>query len=308
MKQLYLFIILISIGFTNIRSETAEDSWIAIWQKCTVALGKIDSVEIQLTNNVIQKKAYFKVLGSGAIFYVKKDSIVIPTLVTAKHVFHNPDKNWYPDSLKIRFSWFENEPIDEYFGISIVLKDSVNKFWYDHPDTLVDLVCYPLLLDEDIGIKAFPILPYNLFAKEDDIFQGAGVMVLGYPGSVGKEFWTKALLRDGIISWTAPTNPDLNKILIDCDIFPGNSGGPVFLKPSGFDKKGNFTLGSKVKFLGIVTERRFSSTPVRAKGINEIKLGPRGLTIYSLESMGIGVIEPAPRVRQLLSAFQNAIN
>jgi len=306
MKKLYLFIYTI-IYLIISPSKSLCESWLDKWQNCTVALGVIDTVEFISSNNTINKKAIFKVIGSGAIFYVKLDTIVIPTLVTAKHVFYKPSDNWQPDSIRIRFSWFENKPIDEYFGINLLLYQNNHKKWFAHPDSAVDLACYPLLLGNEIGTKKIPILPYNLFATKEDIFQGASILVFGYPGSVGMEFWTKALLRDGIISWTAPTNPDSNKILIDSNVFPGNSGGPVFLRPTGMDKNGNFVLGNKVKFLGIVSEGRLNPWPIKANGINEIRMGPQRKIIYSLESMGIGVIEPASRVRQLLSEFNKII-
>ena len=118
------------------------------------------------------------------------------------------------------------------------------------------------------------------------------------------EFWTKAILREGIISWIAPIEPGKNRILIDCNVFPGNSGGPVFKMPNGIDKQGNLVLGGKYKFLGIVSERRLSPNPIQAMGHGPIIINPQGSALYSLESMGIGVIEPCTRVLELLNEFK----
>ncbi len=297
---------LIIINSRQLYAQT--ESWIEPWQKSTISFGLKESISITLSNNKTVKKDIFNIKGTGAIFYVKVDTIVIPTIVTAKHVFYNPNENWSPDSLRIRFSWFEDKPIDEYFGIPIILNNNAKRAWFPHPDSTVDLACISLdFIQDDIGVEKLPILPYSQFANDDDIYQGAQIFVLGYPGSVGMEFWNKAVLREGIISWVAPNEPQKHRILIDCSVFPGNSGGPVFKIPTGIDKFGNLTVGGKYKFLGIVSERRFSPIPVKETRHHRDIVDDTGSYLYSLESIGIGVIEPALRVRELLNAFKNCI-
>ena len=304
-SKLFILIIVAMNFHQPLVSEAKTNSWIESWEKATIAIGIKDTIDLRLQNNTILKKEIFKVIGTGVIFYVKVDSIVIPTLVTAKHIFYNPKEKWYPDSLRIRFSWFEDKAIDEYFGIPIYLKENGRKNWFTHPDSSVDLACLSIFfLKGDIGIEKLPILPYSQFASDDDLYQGANIFVLGYPVSIGMEFWTKAILREGIISWIAPIEPGKNRILIDCNVFPGNSGGPVFKMPNGIDKQGNLVLGGKYKFLGIVSERRLSPNPIQAMGHGPIIINPQGSALYSLESMGIGVIEPCTRVLELLNEFK----
>ena len=113
-----------------------------------------------------------------------------------RKVVYNAKENWFPDSLRIRFSWFDDKPIDEYFGIPIILNLNGKRTWLSHPDSTVDLACLSIMfLKGDIGIEKRPILPYSQFAKDDDIYQGAQIFVLGYPESVGPDFWTQAMLR-----------------------------------------------------------------------------------------------------------------
>ena len=290
-------------------SLAQKKSWVEPWQKSTISFGIKDTISVKSPNDSIINKEIYKIVGTGVLFYVKVDIIIIPTIVTAKHIFYNPKNNWFPDSLRIRFSWFEDEPIDEYFGIPIILTSSGKRTWFSHPDTIVDLACISLThLKGDIGIDKIPVRPYSDFATDNDMYQGAKIFVLGYPGSVGMEFWTKAILREGIISWVAPNEPQKNRILIDCNIFPGNSGGPVFKIPTGMDKYGNLVIGGQYKFIGIVSERRFSPTRVLANGYDYIIIDDKGSTLYSFESIGIGVIEPALRVSELLTEFQYLIN
>ena len=282
-----------------------SQSWIDEWQKSTFAFGVLDSVKVNnLANSNFQK--YFRIVGTGALFYIKVDSTVIPTIVTAKHVFSQPEIGWNPNKINIRFSWDEHKSIYEYYGMPIELIKEKQILWLPHPDSTVDLACYPLIFGKyKIDIDKLPILPYSILATNEDIFQGARIYVLGYPGSVGKEFWNKAILREGIISWVSSSVPQKDKILIDCEVFPGNSGGPVFKIPTGIGRDGSFVVGGKVKFIGIVSERRFSQTPVEAGG--KTVLDVAGKELYSLESIGIGVIEPVTRVRELLDNLKNEL-
>jgi hypothetical protein len=287
----FIFILLIS---TTIFSQ----SWIDEWQRSIVSIGVVDSLGLKIQNQIIYKK-YFRVIGTGVLFYVKADTVPIPTLITAKHVFSDPEQNWFPDSVNIRFSSDDSKPINEYFGISIQLKYKNQNTWFVHPDSNVDVAGYVFLPNEinynNIDVQ---VLPYSTIAAGEDLYQGAELFVFGYPSAVGVEFWTKPILRSGIIAWVPSDKNTGGKFLIDCDVFPGNSGGPVFKVPTGIGKDGKLQSGGKIQFVGIVSQRRFSPTQVMF-GNKEI-IDTLGNKLHSLESMGIGVIEPSIRVGELL--------
>lgn len=243
------------------------------------------------------KKPYYRVVGTGVLFYVNHLKETVPVLVTAKHVFEDTENEWNPSELRLRFSWFDDKPVDEYFGFRLVLFEEGKKNWFSHSNEEVDLAGIPLNIPAnlDIGSVSIKVQAYSQIATDQEIFEGASIYVLGYPGAVGAEYWTKALVRHGIVSWFSRTNPKGSKILIDCDIFPGNSGGPVFYFPVGMGSDGGFQFGTEIKFMGIVSQRRFSPTEVI------------GTKLISLESIGIGVVEPASRVRELLNEIESAI-
>ena len=82
----------------------------------------------------------------------------------------------------------------------------------------------PEIFFTDIGAPSDTEVP--------DIAEGNGVFVLGFPlGLVGKER-NYPIVRHGIIAriqdWL---RGDERTFLIDAAVFPGNSGGPVVLKP-----------------------------------------------------------------------------
>jgi hypothetical protein len=85
-------------------------------------------------------------------------------------------------------------------------------------------------------------------ANYDTVTEGDEVLVSGYPASVIE--LPRPAVRGGLVS----AKLDDEKLLIDVFTFPGNSGGPVFWKPSvGINVFGNqFGEGRYAKLIGLV--------------------------------------------------------
>ena len=68
--------------------------------------------------------------------------------------------------------------------------------------------------------------------REIDVSEGDGVFVLGFPlGEAGEER-NYAIVRQGVIARARDwIRGNASTFLIDASVFPGNSGGPVLLKP-----------------------------------------------------------------------------
>lgn len=286
-------------------------TWIDSWRDATVAIGRVYQTRVKRPGGRISKGQIFVVVGTGVIFGSQDDPTNTPWLVTAKHVFLDPAEKWDPASLQIRFSRFDQRPVDEYLGIRIDLKKGGKRRWLSHPEDGVDLVCLPLALaKERAGLAQMSPVTVEDFATAEQIYEGAPVMVLGYPGAVGPGFWSRALVRQGIISWVSPTKPESNVFLIDSNVFPGNSGGPVFKLPAGPDRHGRFAVGGSVAFLGIVSQARMQRLPLIVGG-KELEVLLQGRkkpqTLFVPNFISIGVIEPAFRVKQLLSAAAKSV-
>lgn len=89
----------------------------------------------------------------------------------------------------------------------------------------------------------------NIIMSKKDIFLGEDVFITGYPTSIGLQQipqfdYYRPLLKRGAI---ASVSEDLDNIIIDCPVFHGNSGGPVFLERKGFN---SYSL----KLIGIVSQ------------------------------------------------------
>ena len=149
-------------------------------------------------------------------------------LITNRHVVENID------ILKARF----NRPIgsdSEIYDIPLRGNDG-SVLWTEHPSSDVAVVqISPKKLKED-GIK-FAWIPGDRQlaleqARELQISEGDGVFVLGFPLGLAGEKRNYTIVRQGVIArirdWLGGNS---RTILIDANIFPGNSGGPVFTRP-----------------------------------------------------------------------------
>ncbi|WP_421798493.1 S1 family peptidase [Haliscomenobacter sp.] len=280
----------------QIANQDQKKPWLSSYQESIVSLGKIAKADIG--NN--QSINYFSVVGSGMIFYVNAHNKTIPCLITAKHVLENVPDKWTPDKINLRLFRFQNEELHKNLGVEIPLRKNGKKLWIEPDNKSTDLACLPLLnLEEKLGISDLIIFPYRLFASKDDYFEGAQLFIFGYPGIVEPSFQTKALVRNGIVSWVSPSSPESNIILVDSDLYPGNSGGPVIKVPSPMDKFGNIVVGETPKFLGIVSAKKQAPTVLIDQN-GKVVLDTLGNNFFTMESVGIGIIETAHNVKILL--------
>ena len=156
-------------------------------------------------------------------------------LVTNRHVFAGMSERG--NTLHARF----NRPIGAEPHVYLLnLQETPNlDSWIVHPDPDVD-VAVLLLNDQQLQADG---LEYYFFQADEHAFtrqqsiddgtsEGDGVFILGFPlGQAGEER-NYSIVRQGIIAriqdWLTGK---ANTFLVDASIFPGNSGGPVLLKP-----------------------------------------------------------------------------
>lgn len=181
--------------------------WVQPWRESTVAIGEVKDAEVSKPDGKTEKKKVFVPVGTGVLMLTGPDNA--PTgafLVTAKHVFSDPTKKWTPTSVRVRFSWLDSRPVDEYLGVELKLENGDSKLWIAHQDAAVDLACIPVRFSsKDLERPKGTAISYSSIATDEDFFEGAAVAVLGYPGAVGPTYWTKAILRYGIVSWVSPS-------------------------------------------------------------------------------------------------------
>ena len=144
--------------------------------------------------------------------------------------------------------------------------------------------------------------------REQATREGAPVVVLGYPAAFDIPDSPRAIVRQGIVSWVSPTRPGSDVFLIDSHVFPGNSGGPVFRLPDNMDRAGRRGDEGGITLLGIVTQARIQSLPLLAVG-KQVDLYVEGNKasepLLTPNFLGLGLVEPAFRIKQLLVSATN---
>lgn len=166
---------------------------------------------------------------TGTCFIIGKPSKNIPNfsfyvLVTAAHVLKDIQSDTAILNLRKKVN-------DSYSKVlyPIKIRSDGKPLWKEHPNADI-AVMYVNLKDIDISL-----VTANLLAKDEDLKKlevrpGDELFVLGFPlGSEANDAGFP-ILRSGIIA-NYPILPTkaTKTMLIDFEVFKGNSGGPVFL-------------------------------------------------------------------------------
>lgn len=258
-----------------------RQAWTEHLRKSTVSLGTLETSG---------GKVSFRAIGTGVLVAHQLPSGMLVGIATARHVLDAPSESWRPRQLQVRFAAEQGRGLSEDVGYSInLLKADGTSIWMGIEGS--DVAVIPVM--QDFGIR----LPTGLltdaigdqdFANADDLFEGESVLVFGFPTNsqvlMGPDVLVRAVTRGGVVAWTNPDSPLSNVFMLDANILPGNSGGPVFRVPTGVDKYGSFDVGGKAAFLGIVSSTLTDHEVVGAGGM--------------------GRVEPASIVEQILVAFK----
>jgi S1-C subfamily serine protease len=185
------------------------------WRLAAFSFGRV-----QHQNN----REFFEVVGTGVLVATDPNTAYI---VTAKHVFDDPTKQWHPSELRLRFAWRERKSVYDDLGTNLKLLDGSGRpLWLASEDG-ADIAAIPITISELHPAVQPHAISITDIASGQDMFEGGNVLVLGYPGIVGNEYLVRAISRGGIIAWLNPEDPYRRPFPIDANIYPGNSGGPV---------------------------------------------------------------------------------
>ncbi len=200
------------------------------WQKTVVFIG-------QETGD---KKNF---IGTGVLLNVSN----IFCLSTAKHVVYDKDNKRFRENLFVSFNSKDGKILDRKIED---IKRTFNVEWISHNNEEVDIAIIPFGLDiEKDDVKT---IPENLFIRFNEINVADEIFFLGFQPGLSLTR-VKPIVRAGIISRLE----DDKTFYIDTSAFPGNSGSPVFLKPSpiSFRKEGiNIGTTHMGKLIGIIGE------------------------------------------------------
>jgi len=231
----------------------------------------------------------FKAIGTGVLVAHAIPGGYKVGIATARHVFDDPDLVWRPRELHVRFAAEEGRTFVQDLGYPITLLASDGtSLWLAINGSDVAVIGLTPEFEKQLpsGLLTDGIGDQD-FATADDLFEGEAVLLFGFPGNtqvlMGPNVLVRAVTRAGVVAWTNPQAPLENVFMLDANVLPGNSGGPIFEVPTGLDKYGNFHVGGKAAFLGIVTS---TLTDHEVVGVG-----------------GLGRAEPASIVEKILLAL-----
>jgi hypothetical protein len=128
------------------------------------------------------------------------------------------------------------------------IKKHMNCNWIFHQKREVDVAIIPFEFNINDDIM---FIPDNLFLSPNELFEGYDIFFLSYQPGIEIKQRISPILRRGAISLI---NEDAT-FYIDAAAFPGNSGSPVFLKPSMMlNEAGTFSVNPGGKFIGVIGE------------------------------------------------------
>ena len=220
-------------------------------------------------------------------------------LVTNRHVFQRAAER--SDTLHARFNKLQETGSNVY---PLKLSDDS---WTVHPNPDVDVAVMKINADflmahglEYYFFEADSHVLTREQAHEEGISEGDGVFVLGFPlGEAGHER-NYVIVRQGAIARIQHWLKGFDRtFLIDASIFPGNSGGPVLLKPEFTSVKGTRSHG-KCSFLGMVS----SYLPYREVAISA-QTGRQRMVFE--ENSGLGIVAPPDVIHEAIVAGVNKL-
>lgn len=188
-------------------------------------------------------------IGTGFLYgdYVKsvddKTNQYMVYLVTNKHVI-NVLNNEAKHEGFVKMNPIGLDTAKE-FKLKVADKDS-NHLWLEHDDPEIDLA----LVQVNIRLLNENKIEYSFFTSDQDVLdinqmkienitEGDDIVLLGYPLNLVGIERNYVIARGGIIARIQDTLAGREKtFLVDAQNFPGNSGGPVILKPTSLCLKG----------------------------------------------------------------------
>ncbi len=225
-------------------------------------------------------------------------------LVTNRHVLEKASMN--STGLHARFNRSMGVDANIY---TIPLKETDGSAsWIVHPrpdaDIAVITINHNRLQDDGIQFSFFSGDQATVTldqAREIEVSEGDGIFVLGFPlGEAGKER-NYAVVRQGIVARVQDwLKGNAQTFLIDSSIFPGNSGGPVLLKPESIAITGTKS-NNRCGLIGMIS----SYLPYREVAVSQ-QTGR--LRMIFEENSGLGVVVPHNVIQETIEIAIGKLN
>lgn len=158
-------------------------------------------------------------------------------LVTNRHVLMGLDNAY------LRCNPQTDKPAREFH---LTLFDGERPLWFAHPDDEIDVAVMPihfdLLVESGMQVAYFQADQHSATIADLNalgVAEGDFAYVLGFPMGLVGQHRNAVIVRGGTLARVRDLLARASKIfLVDAFVFPGNSGGPVILKPEAIAIEG----------------------------------------------------------------------
>jgi hypothetical protein len=103
---------------TATQQVPAPVAWLDHLRISTFSVGRV-----MTDDNTLRQ--FFEVLGTAVFVGLDEHTGYI---VTARHVFFEPEKNWHPTEVRLRFAWQEDKSVFDELGVTLTLRRLRKRF------------------------------------------------------------------------------------------------------------------------------------------------------------------------------------
>jgi S1-C subfamily serine protease len=220
-------------------------------------------------------------------------------LVTCKHVIEGIDTAF----VKFAEETERNEVRISANGIPLFLKRDGQIIWKAHSNKDIDIAIIPMLQENFGGDAKFKAIGFQFLVTDSTlnyvgINEGDDVLLIGFSFISGQNLPSYHVARKGILSLLTrdriyySVDRQLyheNIYLVDVNLFPGDSGAPVFVEHKGqiYVLGMAFLLWTKL-------------------GKSQLVIPPDTLMVEQTQYMDLGLVIPAQRIREVIDSVGSA--
>lgn len=219
-------------------------------------------------------------------------------VVTNRHVFYNSKTKQSVKEVLFRLNTTENK--SHIFKVGL-LKTDGTPTWSMHENEKVDLAVLPInpAAMNEAKIEYYFFRETDLFFVKDfgtkNISTGDGLFVLGFPMSISGKAKNFVIVRQGIIARVDEEVLEEGFYYIDASAYPGNSGGPVIVKPEIVSIQGTTSNGS-AGLIGVISSGETYSDVAVSQQTGEAK-------VIFTEQTGLVRVVPIERIYEIIDVI-----
>lgn len=244
-------------------------------------------------------------VGTGFLVGRKEDYDLTQStiyIITNRHVIKNQNL------LYVRFNSNEESGVKD---LPMPLLDTTgNPIFSEHPLEAVDVVAIQIIpqviLNHNLSLSFFDLTDHSLTLeqmKATGVDEGSLVYSLGFPMNLVNNSVKAPICRLGCISRVADAfvNPAIaESFLVDAQVFPGNSGGPIVSRPEhiSIDGTPNNTSANLIGILSAYIPYR-ETLYSRQTGLDRM---------IQEENSGLTIVHPVDRIKEVVEMEWHRVN